>query len=129
MNFDRFYHLNFTHSGLQEHEGEVLTTMGHICIDHVLTNTVSHIIANLQRSLSDGEHTKIGAIIIYLDILFTRDHFPAWLGTRVREWRGEESGVEGDHRGLETAGKGEKETERDGKRWGEGEVEDKEEIV
>lgn len=47
----------------------------------------------------------------------------------MREWRGEESGVEGDHRGLETAGKGEKETERDGKRWGEGEVEDKEEIV
>lgn len=24
---------------------------------------------------------KNGAIIIYLDILFTRDRFPAWLGT------------------------------------------------
>lgn len=39
-------------------------------------------IANLWCSLSDAEHTKkIGAIIIYLDILFTRDHFPTWLGT------------------------------------------------
>lgn len=38
-------------------------------------------------------------------------------------------GVGGDHRGLETAGKGEKEAEGDGRRRGEGEVEDKEEIV
>lgn len=36
----------------------------------------------------------------------------------MRGWRGEESGVGGDHRGLETAGKG-KEAARDGekKRW------------
>lgn len=35
-----------------------------------------------------GNTQKIGAIIIYLDILFTRDHFPAWLGTGVRETEG-----------------------------------------
>lgn len=35
-----------------------------------------------------GTHKKIGAIIIYLDILFTRDHFPSWLGTGVRETEG-----------------------------------------
>lgn len=64
---------------------------------------------------------KIGAIIIYLDILFTRDHFPAWLGTGMREaggggWERE------DHGGLETAGTGE--PVRDGKWQGEGGMED-----
>ena len=53
-----------------------------------------------------GNTQKIGAIIIYLDILFTRDHFPAWLGTwGERERRrgggmtGEEGGGEGRREG------------------------------
>lgn len=58
-------------------------------------------IANLWRSLSDAEHTqkKIGAIIIYLDILFTRDHFPAWLGTGVREIEGRRNERKGAREG------------------------------
>lgn len=60
-----------------------------------------------------GNTQKIGAIIIYLDILFTRDHFPAWLGTGVSETEGRRNGGGGDHRGLETAGT--REAEEDGR--------------
>lgn len=79
-----------------------------------------------------GNTQKIGAIIIYLDLLFTRDHFPPWLGTGVREMKGrrnERMGGRGreDHRGLETAGT--REAEGDRKRQGEGEMEDKKQIM
>lgn len=48
----------------------------------------------------------------------------------MRNWGGGEGGVgREDHRGLETAGTREKEAERDGKRQGEGEVEDKKETM
>lgn len=42
---------------------------------------------------------------------------------------GEGGGGREDHRGSETAGTREKEAERDGKRQGEGEVEDKKETM
>lgn len=38
--------------------------------------------------MTRNTHKKVRAIIIYLDILFTRDHFPAWLGTGAGEMEG-----------------------------------------
>lgn len=63
---------------------------------------------------------KSGAIIIHLDILFTRDHFLARLGTKGGKMEGrrrkkkrvvEEDGG-GYHRGLETAGTRETEMQK-----------------
>lgn len=75
----------------------------------VFRQTLSAVfISNLWHSLNDAEPTKrTGAIIIYLDLLFTRDHSPAWLGTSVEEAEGRrESEGRGGREGRREGGGG-----------------------